>query len=347
MTQIGVDQQHFGAVFGKGGRHVHGNSGLTFGRSDGGDDDHARIAAFNLRCEGKVGANTAEFLSDTAGRVRHDDRLVALQAFVGGDAAHDRRVDNVLQIAGFLHAGCHKIADQGGEHAENQACHQADGQVQCHLRGAGGDRLRSALHHGKLHRRLLAGGIQRLLHHIAQGFRHAVGNVGSLLRVSRFGGDVHERGVRRVRDGQLPGQIRDGGVEAKIVDNRLQHGFRGGQRRIRLNLVGDIRAGAVDVGNIVVLHRRITVGGEHLRGRGILRGCQECVCAHRCENHHERDDAHQKMLMDYTEQIHQGDAVVFRIIGFDDHLIGCWHVAFCCSHVSPRHLSHHIDQVPY
>ena len=201
MTQISVDQQYFCTVFSESCSHVHGNSGLAFGRSDGRNDDHARIAAFNLRHEGKVGANTAEFLGDTARRVRHDERLVALQTFVGRDTTHDRRVDNVLQIAGFLHPGCHKIADQRGENAKNQTSHQTNGQVQCHLRGAGGNRLRSALHHGKLHRRLLAGSVQRLFHHIAQGFRHAVGNVGRLFRVSRFGGDVHERGVRRVRDG--------------------------------------------------------------------------------------------------------------------------------------------------
>lgn len=51
----------------------------------------------------------------------------------------------------------------------------------CRLRGAGGYGLRGALHHGKLHRRLFAGSVQRLFHHIAQGFRHAVSNVGILL----------------------------------------------------------------------------------------------------------------------------------------------------------------------
>lgn len=45
----------------------------------------------------------------------------------------------------------------------------------------GGYGLRGALHHGKLHRRLFAGSVQRLFHHIAQGFRHAVSNVGILL----------------------------------------------------------------------------------------------------------------------------------------------------------------------
>ena len=114
--------------------------------------------------------------------------------------------------------------------------------------------------------------MQRLFHYITQGFRHAVSNVGSLLRVSRFGSDVYERGIRRVRGGYLTGQIRDGGVEAEVVDNRLQHGFRGGQRWIRLNLVRDVRAGGAEVGNIVVLRRRITVGCEHLRGCRILRG---------------------------------------------------------------------------
>lgn len=51
----------------------------------------------------------------------------------------------------------------------------------CRLRGAGGYGLRGALHHGKLHRRLFAGSVQRLFRHIAQGFRHAVSNVGILL----------------------------------------------------------------------------------------------------------------------------------------------------------------------
>lgn len=49
------------------------------------------------------------------------------------------------------------------------------------VRGAGGYGLRGALHHGKLHRRLFAGSVQRLFHHIAQGFRHAVSDVGILL----------------------------------------------------------------------------------------------------------------------------------------------------------------------
>ena len=51
----------------------------------------------------------------------------------------------------------------------------------CRLRGAGGYGLHGALHHGKLHRRLLAGSVQRLFHYITQGFRHAVSNVGILL----------------------------------------------------------------------------------------------------------------------------------------------------------------------
>lgn len=51
----------------------------------------------------------------------------------------------------------------------------------CRLRGAGGYGLRGALYHGKLHRRLFAGSAQRLFHHIAQGFRYAVSNVGILL----------------------------------------------------------------------------------------------------------------------------------------------------------------------
>lgn len=49
------------------------------------------------------------------------------------------------------------------------------------VRGAGGYGLRGALYHGKLHWRLLAGSVQRLFRHIAQGFRHAVSNVGILL----------------------------------------------------------------------------------------------------------------------------------------------------------------------
>lgn len=39
----------------------------------------------------------------------------------------------------------------------------------------------AALHHGKLHRRLFVGSVQRLFRHITQGFRHAVNNVGILL----------------------------------------------------------------------------------------------------------------------------------------------------------------------
>lgn len=49
------------------------------------------------------------------------------------------------------------------------------------VRGAGGYGLRGALHHEKLHRRLFAGSVQRLFHHITQGFRHVVSNVGILL----------------------------------------------------------------------------------------------------------------------------------------------------------------------
>ena len=49
------------------------------------------------------------------------------------------------------------------------------------LKGAGSYGLRGALHHEKLHRRLFAGSVQRLFHHITQGFRHAVSNVGILL----------------------------------------------------------------------------------------------------------------------------------------------------------------------
>lgn len=47
--------------------------------------------------------------------------------------------------------------------------------------GARGYGLRGALHHGKLHRRLFVGSVQRLFRHITQGFRHAVNNVGILL----------------------------------------------------------------------------------------------------------------------------------------------------------------------
>lgn len=47
--------------------------------------------------------------------------------------------------------------------------------------GSWGYGLRGALHYGKLRRRLFAGSVQRLFHHIAQGFRHAVSNVGTLL----------------------------------------------------------------------------------------------------------------------------------------------------------------------
>lgn len=49
------------------------------------------------------------------------------------------------------------------------------------VRGAGGCGLRGALHHGKLHRRLFVGSVQRLFRHITQGFRYAVNNVGILL----------------------------------------------------------------------------------------------------------------------------------------------------------------------
>ena len=49
------------------------------------------------------------------------------------------------------------------------------------VRGAGGYGLCGALHHGKLHRRVFAGSVQRLFHHIAQGFRNAVSDVGILL----------------------------------------------------------------------------------------------------------------------------------------------------------------------
>ena len=47
VTQISIDKQHLGTVLGEGGSHVHGNGGLTFGRFDGGDDDHTRVGAFN------------------------------------------------------------------------------------------------------------------------------------------------------------------------------------------------------------------------------------------------------------------------------------------------------------
>ena len=157
------------------------------------------------------------------------------------------------------------------------------------------------------------------MNHVLHGHRHRIGNVGCLLRVTVFRGNVHERGVRRIGDSQLLGQTLHRSIQSKILDDRLKYGFGGCQRCIRRDLASDVRATRVLLANARIIPLGSIVRSHSLSRGGILRRNQEGVRSHPGENHHKYDGSGDQMLANDTHQIHQRDAV-FRIICNDNLL---------------------------
>ena len=148
---------------------------------------------------------------------------------------------------------------------------------------------------------------------------HRIGNVGRLLRVTVFRGNVHERGVRRIGDSQLLSQTLHRSIQSKILDDRLKYGFGGCQRCIRRDLAGDVRATRVLLANARIIPLGSIVRSHSLSRGGILRRNQEGVRSHPGENHHKYDGRGDQMLANDAHQIHQRDAV-FRTI-FNGNLL--------------------------
>lgn len=110
-------------------------------------------------------------------------------------------------------------------------------------------------------------------------------------------------------------ELRDVRVETELVDDGLEHRLGGGERRVRLDLVGDVRAGVVDVAVVVLRARGTRRGaerGEHLGGGRVLRWGEQRVRAHGGEDEHEGHDDGDDVLADNPQQVHDGDPALGR-----------------------------------
>lgn len=65
-----------------------------------------------------------------------------------------------------------------------------------------------------------------------KGIRDGISYGCRLFGVTGSGSDIHKRGIGRIRHGKLIAQILYGNVKTELGDNRLQHRFGSGKRRI-------------------------------------------------------------------------------------------------------------------
>ena len=286
--------------------------------------DAVGLQEFDIRMD------TAEFLGDGAIRLAHQHRTLVFQRSVHRNGAKGGRLDDASHVGRLFDPGVEQVLDQRGEHAHDQAKHHAHGQIQGGLRRRLGQRGARLLHNGDLHRRRVAG-VQIALDHCFQRLRHGVGDVGGLLRITIHHGDVHERGVGRIGDGDLVGEVVDGLIQAKIVDNRLEHLLGGGQRRIRGDLVRDVgTAGGLLADAFPILGS--VIGGHGLGRRRILRRRQERIRAHTRNHNYESDNHGEQVLANDFQQIHEGDAVI-RFLNYPRGSDGMLNIsALCRSH---------------
>ena len=232
VAKISVDKQYFRTIFSKGHRSVDSHGGLAFGRLRRRDDKQLAHAfgAVGLQ-EVDIRMNTAEFLGNSAVRLAHQHRTLIIKRSVHRNGAKGGCSDDAAHVGSLFNLGVEEVFDECGEHADDDAEHHTDSQIQGSLRRRLRRRDLCLLHDGKLHRGLISG-VQVAFNDVLQRFGNGIGDVRGLLRISIHHGNVHECGVGRIGDGDLAGKIRHGFIQAKIINNRLEHLRSGGKRRI-------------------------------------------------------------------------------------------------------------------
>ena len=232
VAKISVDKQYFRTVFGKGHRSIDSHGGLAFGRLRGRDDKQLAHAfgAVGLQ-EIDIRMDTTEFLGNSAVRLAHQHRTLIIKRSVHRNGAKGGCSDDAAHVGSLFNLGVEEVLDECGEHADDDAEHQADGQIQGGLRRRLRCRNLCLLHDGKLHRGLVSG-VQVTFNDVFQRFGDRIGDVRGLLRISVHHGNVHECRVGRIGDSDLAGKIRHGFVQTEIINNRLEHLRSGGKRRV-------------------------------------------------------------------------------------------------------------------
>ena len=232
VAKISVDKQYFRTIFSKGHRSVDSHGGLAFGRLRRRDDKQLAhtFGAVGLQ-EVDIRMDTAEFLGNSAVRLAYQHRTLIIKRSVHRNGAKRRCSNDATHIGSLFNLSVEEVLDECGEHADDDAEHHTDSQIQGSLRRRLRRRNLCLLHDGKLHRGLISG-VQVAFNDVLQRFGNGIGDVRGLLRISIHHGNVNECGVSRIGDGDLAGKIRHGFIQAKIINNRLEHLRSGGKRRV-------------------------------------------------------------------------------------------------------------------
>ena len=309
VAQIGVDKQHALAFLGESHGNVGGNRGLTFGRISGGDDQQS---AMTLRGGGgkerQVRADAAEFLSLATSWLSDYDRAAVVKNRSLWHSTQRRSVGQLTHIIGGVHLGVEDVLQQGNANAYDEAENQARGQIQRNVRGALPGRSLSLLHYRELDGRAAGRGVvvQVGRNLIGQVLRHAVGDVGRLLRIADFRRDVHHERVRGVRSGHHIGKIGRGHIQTEVLNDGLEHGFGLHQFRIRLDLGVQIIGTRAHIVGGLRLAGLTGIRGEHFSRSRVLRRHDERDSCDRSKHHHKRDDRRREMLANNLQQISDG-----------------------------------------
>ena len=309
VAQIGVDKQHALAFLGESHGNVGGNHGFTFGRISRGDDQQS---AMTLRGSGgkerQVRTDAAEFLGLATGRLSDYDRAAVVKNRGLWHSTQRRSVGQLTHIIGGVHLGVEDVLQQGNANAYDDAENQAHSQIQRNVRGTLPGRSLSLLHYRELDGRAAGGGVvvQVRGNLIGEILRHAVGDVGRLLRIVDFRRDVHHERVRGVRSGHHAGKIGRGHIQAEILNDGLEHGFGLHQFRIRLDLGVQIIGTRAHIVGSLRLAGLTGIRGEHFSRSRVLRRHDERDSCNRSKHHHKRDDRRREMLANNLQQISDG-----------------------------------------
>lgn len=131
VAKISVDKQYFRTIFSEGHRSVDSHGGLAFGRLRRRDDKQLAHAfgAVGLQ-EVDIRMDTAEFLGNSAVRLAHQHRTLIIKRSVHRNGAKRRCSNDATHIGSLFNLSVEEVLDECGEHADDDAEHHTDSQIQ-------------------------------------------------------------------------------------------------------------------------------------------------------------------------------------------------------------------------
>ena len=223
MPHVTVNQQNALALLGKGCGEVDGHRRLTLTRIRRCDDQDVRLIQLIWCHEGNVGGKTMEFLGGMTTRLYDHGRRTIGNGMRLRNRRQNRAIDNRLDIARLIDALIQHLLDDRTQQSNDQTGDDANGNTGRHIGGRRHQRLHRLLNGGQRHFNRRTQRTGQLLIQLPSGL---LDDFDHLIRIRIKSHDLdHRRFLIDDRGYALP-QLGDIAMQAKIIDDRLQHGIR-------------------------------------------------------------------------------------------------------------------------